>query len=281
MMRRALTALAAAGLLALGVGVVPAHAQVPPVPPPPDQATPVLELVAPTVSPVCGDAILAVTLAPVLLGGEGVALPVDALPVFGPAFIVCGSIPQPPQRLSCSPDVTVRGPIDTATGTAAGTVLPVDTSIFGPLVEQEFVLEDTLGAPVNTAGVGATVAGTLTCTVIQAPASEEPAPETEPDTEVEAEESIPDLGVPDLAAPAVDYSALGSTPAPSEAQLGSAGAPISPILAGGPGFAYPIVFVLPLLLLALIGYFGWVLTRPAMAVTGGGTPRARSSSEST
>ena len=75
----------------------------------------------------------------------------------------------------------------------------------------------------------------------------------------------PDLGIPDLGAPGVDYSALG-TPTPTETQLGSAAAPISPILAGGPGFAYPIVFALPLLLLALIGYFGWVLTRPALVV---------------
>lgn len=276
-MRRALTAIAAAALVTLGIGIAPARAQVPP---PPEQATPVLELIAPTVSPVCGDAILAVTLAPVLLGGQGVPVPVDALPVFGPAFIVCGSIPAPPQRLTCAPDVTIRGPIDTATGTAAGTALPLDTSIFGPLVEQEFVLEDTLGAPVNSAGLGSTIAGTLTCTVIASPKAEEPAPAPDDQSDVSADEvTEPDLGIPDLGAPGVDYNALGAT-APTETQLGSAAAPITPIAGvGGPGFAYPVVFVAPLLLLALVGYFGWVLNRPALS--SGGTPRARNSSAST
>jgi hypothetical protein len=41
-------------------------------------------------------------------------------------------------------------------------------------------------------------------------------------------------------------------------QLGAA----STAVPGGPGFAYPIVFGLPLVLLALGGYLGRALTRP-------------------
>jgi hypothetical protein len=36
---------------------------------------------------------------------------------------------------------------------------------------------------------------------------------------------------------------------------------------GGGGFAYPVVFAVPLLLLGLGGYLGWALTRP-VTVTG-------------
>ena len=44
----------------------------------------------------------------------------------------------------------------------------------------------------------------------------------------------------------------------------------SVVVVGGPGFAYPVVLGLPLLLLCLGGYLGWALTRP-VATTGPGS----------
>jgi hypothetical protein len=69
----------------------PARAQVPP---PPEQATPVLEVIAPTVSPACGNAVLVVAVAPGLVSGQtGGALPIEVLtPAFGPVFVVCGAV---------------------------------------------------------------------------------------------------------------------------------------------------------------------------------------------
>jgi hypothetical protein len=43
---------------------------------------------------------------------------------------------------------------------------------------------------------------------------------------------------------------------------------LAPVLSvGGPGFAYPVVFALPLLLLGLGGYLGWALNRPALPLS--------------
>jgi hypothetical protein len=257
----AITAATLLSWLALGSGRAVAQ-----VPAPPPEAEPVLELIAPTVSPVCGNAVLAVTLGPAIIAGSaGVAIPPEVLPAFGPVFIVCGSVPAPPQRLNCVPDATARGAIDTVTGTAAGTALPIDTSLIGPAAEQVVVLEDTLGAPANSAGLGAMAVGTLQCTVIEAPTApeEEPASEVSPETETAPEEDLgfeDALGLPDLSGVTTDYGDLGAT-SPTEAQLGSADAPIAPVVLSS-GFAYPIVFVMPLALLALVGYFGWALTRP-------------------
>jgi hypothetical protein len=40
---------------------------------------------------------------------------------------------------------------------------------------------------------------------------------------------------------------------------------VAPVVSvGGPGFAYPVVFALPLVLLGLGGYLGWALTRPVL-----------------
>ncbi len=264
-MNRSAAIVAAALLAWLGSGVGRAAAQVPA---PPPESEPVLELVAPVASPVCGDAVLAVTLTPVVLGGAlGMPAP-DLLPVFGPAFVVCGSIPAPPQRLRCMPDDTAQGALDQATGTAIGSPLPLDTGVTGALTEEIVVLEDTLGPPADTAGLSATAVGTLQCKAIETPVPAEPEPETPPPDTSEAPqnestvEAVNELALPDLTGVQSDYGALDETP-PVEAQLGLAASPTESVAAvGGPGFAYPVVFAIPLALLAIVGYFGWVLTRP-------------------
>ena len=126
-MNRARLMVAAALLAALFAWAAPARAQVPP------EAAPVVELVAPIVSPICGNAVLVVVLAPSLVSGQlGTPLPVEIAPVLGPAVAVCGSVPVPGQRFRCAPDASVRGALDTITGTAAGTPLPSTPASSGP-----------------------------------------------------------------------------------------------------------------------------------------------------
>jgi hypothetical protein len=76
--------------------------------------------------------------------------------------------------------------------------------------------------------------------------------------------------------PLVDDSGFGALPLSGPIGPGaplSAAAPIreqarqparvAPVVSvTGPGFAYPVVFALPLVLLGLGGYLGWALTRP-------------------
>lgn len=99
----------------------------------------------------------------------------------------------------------------------------------------------------------------------------DPAP-SEPEV---TEPSPPDLGTVDtvadlgtIAGPVDTSVALPSaTPAPIAQIIGQSRRPTVPVAevsGGGPGFAYPIVLALPLLLLALGGYLGWVLTRPVV-----------------
>jgi hypothetical protein len=98
----------------------------------------------------------------------------------------------------------------------------------------------------------------------------EPAP-SEPDvTESTTPEiSSVDTGVSDLGgltAPVDSNLSLPpATPAPVAQIIAQSKRPTVPIVqVSGPGFAYPVILALPLLLLALGGYLGWVLTRPVV-----------------
>jgi hypothetical protein len=261
-MRRAVRVGIASVVVLLGLGARGpiAAAQVPP---PPEQLTPVFELVSPIVSPFCGNASLLVGLGPALIAGQlGMPLPVDILPLVGPVVVVCGSIPAPPQRLTCSPDTTIRTTLDTITGTAAGTQLPIDTTLVGPAVEQTIVLQDMLPAPASTAGLAEMVSQTLTCTAAKAPTAPDLGPtEEEIAPETSAPESFDDVAIPDFSADVLGLGPLDSAPAVDQ-QIGDAALPQQLADLASGGFAYPIVFALPLVLLALGGYLGWALTQP-------------------
>jgi hypothetical protein len=257
-------------LVALGLGTTigPAVAQVgvPPIPLPPlpPQLAPVFEIIAPVASPVCGDATLVGALGPGLVAGElGMPLPVDIVPALGPVFVVCGSIPQPPQRLTCSLDTGARFLVDTLTLQAAGTALPVDIALVGPLVGEVIVVQDKLPPPLNTAGLDKLAIGTLVCTAADAtttpaPSSGAAAPTPAP---VDTDQSGASVLPADLTAPALDTSAA---PAVAPADGLTSQQPALRTVAGirGPGYAYPVVFGLPLVLLVLGGYLGWALTQP-------------------
>jgi hypothetical protein len=79
--------------------------------------------------------------------------------------------------------------------------------------------------------------------------------------------SAVDTGATDLGAinPPVDTGPAlpAATPAPVAQIIAQSRQPTVPAVeVSGPGFAYPVILVLPLLLLGLGGYLGWALTRP-------------------
>lgn len=268
--------LVAVSLLALAwpLRAAPIEPPVPPVPPPPAELQPVFEVIAPIASPECGNATLVVALLPTaeatvpLPGG----FPVNVLPLFGPALVVCGSVPIPGTRLQCSPDAAAASALNQAAGAAAGIPVPVDSRVVGPAVQEIYVVQDNVPAPLSSAGLGDTVAGTLTCTNLAAPAPAQPPVEETPPAEA-AEPPPADLGDVTAGDSAVsgfttsaDLSAAGST-SPVDQIVSQSQRPIvqaAQVSGGGPGFAYPVILALPLLLLALGGYLGWVLTRPVV-----------------
>lgn len=253
----------------------PIDPPIPPIPPPPEQAQPALEVIAPVVSPQCGNAAFATALVPTaeamvpIPGG----FPVNVLPVFGPVLVVCGSVPIPGQRLQCSPDQAASDALNQVTGAAAGLPVPADTRVVGPAVQEVFIVQDSLPPPANSAGLAEAASGTLTCVNLDAKTA--PPPETPP---AEAAEPPPSdvsgftvdegAAVGGFTAPAGDLSVTAPTGPVQEIIAQSQRPIVSAAAVGGPGFAYPVILVLPLLLLALGGYLGWALTRPVGSAQG-------------
>ena len=254
-MKRAARVLAAVAVVLLAAA--PARAQVTP----PEEATPVFELVAPIASPVCGNAVLVVAVAPGLAASQlGTPLPIDPAPVFGPAFVVCGSIPQPPARLTCSTDDTVTATFQSVVAAIIGAPLPTDTRVFGAAAEQTIVIEDNFPEPLATQGIGDRVVDTLTCRVDAPDASPSPDEEKTPEPQPSSvDDEYYDEFLPDLVLGAHgDYTTALPT---GEAPQRFAAQPVAGAT-GGPGFAYPVVFALPLAMLVIGGYFGRSLTQP-------------------
>jgi hypothetical protein len=89
-----------------------------------------------------------------------------------------------------------------------------------------------------------------------------PAPAAEPSVVPEVETEVD----PGLASPGL--SLTPAPPSPAAAIVQQAEQPeqlAEPVFTvSGPGFAYPVVMALPLVLLVLGGYLGWALTRPVV-----------------
>jgi hypothetical protein len=265
--RRLVTA-ASAFTFALALFAAPALAQIEPpplpLPTPPEQLQPVLEVVAPVASPQCGNATLVVAIGPSVVPVPLSTLPINPLPLLGPVFVLCGSVPVPSAKsqLVCAVDDQIVAALNQATVAAAGTPLPVDVRVVGPTVEALFVLQDKLPPPASTAGLAETAKATLACRFVReastsSVAPPDVAPEVAADTSVVEELALPDLTTGDIFFPL-------DTPASPELAAPTAQTPaLRPVVEiGGPGFAYPVVFILPLLLLVIGGYLGWALTQP-------------------
>jgi hypothetical protein len=148
--------------------------------------------------------------------------------------------------------------------------VPADTRVAGPAVGELFVVQNNLPAPLNTAGLAEQSAGALQCKALAAPAPP-PVASAPPPEQAPAPSEVSGLSVTDNSGGDVNTSLGGSFAAPPlpasppatiVAQAEPPTVPAVQVSGSGPGFAYPIILVLPLLLVALGGYLGWALTRP-------------------
>jgi len=278
-MRRALGA--ALGALAVGVlavvGASSAGAQVPPLsttttttappegePPPeePGDLTPVFEVLGPVVWPLCQDAVAVLLTFP-----EVPAVSSEDAPI----FVLCGMVTDPDGRQTCAVDATAQLLIAQAAGPVLGaTPAPVPAqepvaAAAGLLVE----VHDTAPpppAPLPADPVDVAVAS-LGC--LPANPADPSLPPVPPTAGLPAGPGADPLGLGTPApAPALALRLPPLVPATSPAPAAASASPISASppsltrLLTGPRFAYPVVFAVPLLLLAAGSYLGRTLTRP-------------------
>jgi hypothetical protein len=238
---------------------------IPPIPAPPAEALPVLEVLGPVVSTACanGQAVLVLGL---LVGGAGLSsLPVeiDLLGTVGPVFTVCGVVPTPGERYRCISDDFVQGLGNLPVQLALGLPLPLDLSLLSQLVGTTYEVQDLL-PPLADLGLGelgtlldTVVSSGLSCTTVQD--EEDPPPTTQP--------SVDDGDDVDLGAGFEPPALSGDLPSlvdavPEESMPLPAGTPVvaAPI-ASVFSFRYPVVFLLPLLLLGIAAFLGRAFTR--------------------
>ena len=263
--------------LRLGVGAIPAFAQVPPIPPLPQpslppQAQPVFELLGPTLYPPCGTAALvlfeAASTAQGLpkslndsLVGEGLppAVPDPGLGgyvynVTGPVFAICGQVPRPREQLTCLFDQQAQDAVNAVTA-QVGVPLPLGLHPEGDIVEQSIYVEDRLPMPQNLVDIAATTKIVLGCAEAEAP------PPAEGDYSVPPSYTAPP--------PLGSYAPPPTTPLPGVYAPPPATQQPPPILAqqppstspAGDAVRYAAVWLLPLGLMLFGGYFGGALTR--------------------
>jgi hypothetical protein len=169
-----------------------------------------------------------------------------------------GSFAAPP-----AVDCTTTAPATYVPGPPA--LLTVDLSAFASRWAESEPNNGIALVPAPTNGPGSTwhvafAKGTATATVeySEVATGEEPVAEPEPVFEDTGAFAAVPLG--GLADPPPLASAA---PIVAEAERPGRVAPV--VSFSGPGFAYPVVFALPLVLLGLGGYLGWALTRPVLA----------------
>jgi hypothetical protein len=245
----------AAVVLALCV-VVCGPAWSAPAPPP----NPILSLLSPTATPVCADAVLAT----VVPGALGVKLPPAVGPLTAPVLIVCGGVPEPNHHLSCGPDQTVQDTLNKLLEMLAGIPQPLllvpDQMIGGQLL----ALADV--APPLEPLIAPFVDGVLQCKTVTAPSTNlpplppavpvAPLPSSSPTTPVTMPPSAPAPSAAPYVAPAVAPQTVVPPPSLPPAAIRRV------VETTHPRFAYPIVMVIPLVLLALFAYLGRAVTTP-------------------
>ena len=262
----------------LALGVTPAFAQVPPIPPLPQPtipapAQPVLEILGPTLYPPCGTASLvlfeAASTAQGLpktlndtLASKGLppAVPDPGLGGYvynltGPVFAICGQVPRPQEQLTCLFDQQAQAAINAVTA-QVGVPLPLGLHPEGDIVEQTIYVEDRLPLPDDLAGLGDTTKIVLGCA---APASvppsegdysQQPSSYTPPPTGYTQPPTFTNP-VPGVYNP----PPLNQQPPPVLAQQQQPATP------AGDAVRYAAVWLLPLGLILFGGYFGGALTR--------------------
>jgi len=238
------------------MGVVPAFAQVPPIPPLPQPtvpapAQPVLEILGPTIYPQCGTATLVVF----LIGSSEEPIAPQLYSATAPVFAICGQVPRPETQLTCLFDAQAQDAVSAVTA-QVGVPLPLGLHPEGDIVEQTITIEDRLPPPLNAQGLGGTAKIVLGCAEA---ASTPPA---------QGDYSVPPSYAPP---PTGSYTYPPPIPAtnPGTYTPPSVTTPyVPPSLAqppattpAGEAVRYAAVWLLPLGLLLFGGYFGGALTR--------------------
>ena len=261
--QRLLVGLGAATALTLGTPAV-AHADVaapplPVVPPAPPQLAPVLNVLAPVGSPTCGSAaLLALTASSLVPASVGVSSLLGT--GLAPVYIACGNVPVPDSStaLVCAQDDQIFGVLSTLTLAAIGAQPPISTRTVGPVVETVYVVQAGSPAALGSLGAAAILGGALACRPLHPAAPPPAASSTTGGDESASPASGDDYLSPYLGS---DFAlGAGGTTLPGLAL--PPGTRLTPAATDAPAhpFAYPFVFVLPLLLLALGGYLARSLT---------------------
>lgn len=271
-MKRLLTRIGL-GAVALTLAMAPtaaAQVAVPvpniPIPPLPAQADPVLEVLGPIATPQCATATVVGVLAPALVGPSLPTLPVsiNTFALFAPVYTICGELPPAGERVRfvCAVDDQVAALASLAGEQSIGTALPLDLRLVGPAVEVVSVIQDKLPQQAADAGLAKLAQDALACRVFGATAPEAPLP-TDDDGDDEAAFDIPvaaNSGAPLELSEFLDVLDQANVDTPDLSTVTPA-RNAERFFTGGP-FEYPIVFVLPLLLLAVGAYVGRTLTKP-------------------
>jgi hypothetical protein len=212
----------------------------------------VFELVSPIVWPACANAIL-VTVVPGVLG---VPLPPEISTATGAVYVVCGAVPEPGYLPRCELDLQIVGIISEALSSTVGLPLPLFVIPLASLVGEVRVIEDQL--PPSPSQLTPTVAGVLMCGEAEPPppspaptTTTAPRPAPAPPVEVALPPVVPPAVVtPPLAAPEV------------AAPLQPAASRTVTTTTTEPGFSYPFVLAVPLLVLLGGGYLAGSVARP-------------------
>lgn len=229
----------------------------------PGPPSPVLELVSPTLSPACADSAIAVALVPSVL--KGVTLPAQVYTLLGPVVVLCGSVPLPNGRYACVLDANAIKQLGALAPTVSS-VAPVLPPPLGTLIQQVAYVENavTPGAPLH---LTATIAATIQC--VGARAATSPSVTAPPSTTTAAPAVVPPSDVaPGVVPPPPPSTPSPPSPAPPSSPVSPSSAPLPPQAAApiatvsSGGFQYPAVILLPLVLLALVGYLTSAFTRP-------------------
>ncbi|HUC04568.1 MAG TPA: hypothetical protein VL961_04165 [Acidimicrobiales bacterium] len=163
---------------------------------------PVLEIVSPVVSPVCGDSAILVIAIPDVLKGK--QLPPQVAELLGPLYEVCGVVPTPQGGYECGLDPLELQAVADAEGRILGATIPVAPPLEGTVVLQLSYLEKPL-VPKAPLTLTSLVAGTLNCkSSVTVPSGASPAPAA-PGT------STTGPTVPTTAPPTSAPSTLGGT----------------------------------------------------------------------
>jgi hypothetical protein len=169
-------ALAACSVLGLSLAATAKNIPLPPLPSPqvPSQLQPALGLVAPVVSPECGNLALAAALVIPALGGDVPGgLPFAPAPLFAPILAICGAVPVPGEELECQGDSTItalasEGITDVLGGEGGLLGKVFDLGVFGQTVEEVQVLQAVAPSQLQGVDLSSLLANALKCTKVAA-----------------------------------------------------------------------------------------------------------------